>query len=112
MQKVAPGEPRFLITKPCDSLVNENPEERIFQGFRNSATGARISCLSDESLKLSVLKSTPQISNATLRVASGYRFFRPKLSDSPFNTPLWVNNRVAFGLRWQRQVTDLSGVRC
>ena len=98
MKRVAHGDPRFLATNPRDPLVNESPEETIFRAFVISATGARISCLSDDSLKLSVLKSTPQISNTTIEVAFGSRFFHLKLSDSPFNILLLVNSRVAFGI--------------
>jgi len=94
---VTSGSQFFQAPNQAANRLTRSPEEKIFRAFVISATGAGISSLPVGSAKLSVLKPLHHFSNATPGVASGYRFSRPKLSNSLFNIPLWVNREVAFG---------------
>jgi hypothetical protein len=98
MKRVASGSRVFQILNQATGWLTASPEENIFGAFVISATGARVCGNSLKTSKLSVLKPLRLNSLATLRVEFGYRFFQPKLSDSPFNSPLLVNRPVAFGL--------------
>ncbi len=97
---------------------NENGElrdpDRLTQEPRSESDGAlgfrrsvkRICAVFADAVRFSGSRESAWGPKATMGVASGAQKSAPKLSDSLFNDPLWVNNRVRLGAQF-----DISNSR-